>query len=1089
MNNVNSNVNMKPVFALAGAFALASMASLRGGGAEFTSPDILKVASGDANVRIAPVTVSAEEVLKDLPTPIFHFDATDTANWKFTSDRTSVTNIPSTVGTRYLANTLDGGPSEFLGNGTLEAPNFLDSVPELGGRPAVDFGDACNTQRSLWFNPVVPDGAATDCVASNLLSGIGSVVAVHKVLHDSVNTFFGGGWVKGSPAMADDTAALNNNWKRGTDSAERSLEAYWTPMVVGYRGPLAASKAWHNGQVTGASNAGFTPGWDVTVFQPTGAVFQATGLGQSTVPSPWYNRGGGQWAELYVFGEVVDEDVLMRLQAYLRAKWLGAATVGYDGSASVGCVRTRLDAHTQYGVTNEIETAAGQTLQIDRLSGGRGYGAATVKKGEGTLRILDAANYGGDLVLSGGRLDLAKRVTPTVDDLPGDLTFRFDASVADSLVSNTSDDYVLRWRNLTDFKVKDATVYAQATGAADAARPWILHDALNGLDVLDFGSYTTANKTKDGREMEFAYSADGTTFTAFSPASVYTVVAVIGAQRSGGNIVANANASVFARIQTKVDWMTDVDFDQPLLRTDPVGSTGYASVYPVTNAIVMLDGVKVDSQAGYATPGYQVVAIRAAGSTIRYIGGTNVRKGGLRLGELLVWKRPLSETEVRDAEAYLTKKWFGRELPGYQAASVTLPDVRAVTVAAESEIYVPSGTVARIDGLVANAPVKKTGAGTLQVGPFGADGGGTIRVCEGTVASGAASDVADKATPAAGASLHLDASDAASIQFADGSESTVWYWHDKENRNVAYNMTEKWQPFLNTTDTQNGLPVMDFSTAYNVGDTDDGRTLDLARPLDGVRSAFVVWYPRHGGTILGSSSKREKNDYSIDYARASDGDGFVVYNSGAQPVRDGEIRVDGQVVSVDAAITNGEFHLYELHPAAATSVSALASDRGKRGGGRYGEILLYERELTAREKTATRNYLMKKWFGKADDELENLPDAPDASIPGSLAFADGATWNISVGADGQAATLSVTGTLSFGTGLTVNFDGLPTDGSLHDLRLTVATAGGFENVDALAAATFTGHAFDTGTRPRFLVRSGGKLDVRFGQRGMLLIVR
>ena len=1076
---------MKRLMYVAGVALAASAAWAE---AAFTAPDIFKVTSGEAKVRIAPETASAAEVPADLPPPIFHFDAADVARWKFGAGGTEVTNIPSSVGSRYLASTLDGGPSAFIGNGVSKAPLYIESVPELGGRPALDFGDAKNTERALWFNPVVPEGAAADCVASNVLFGIGSVVAVHKVLHDSVNAFLGGGWVKGSPADAADTAGLGDNWKRNLAAAEGEVEAYWTPMAVGYRGPLAAAKAWHNGQVTGAAEAGFAPGWDVTVFQPTSAVFQAAGVGLSAVPSHTYDRGGGQWAELYVFGEVVDEDALMRLQAHLRAKWLGAETVGYRGAASVGCVRTRRDTHTASGVTNEIETAAGETLQVDRLSGGRGFGAVTVKKGAGTLRILDAAHYGGDIVLAGGRLDMAKRATPgAADDLPGDLAFRFDASEAGSLTSNTDDDYVLRWRNLTDFTVKGATVYAQARGGADAARPWILRNALNGRSVLDFGSYTTAKTSKDGRAMEFVHSADGTTFTAFSPASVYTVVAVVGAQRSGGNLVGNFNKGVFARHQDWVDWLTDAGFDRPLLRTAPVGDPGYASVYPTTNALVMLDGVKVDSQAGYATPGYQVVAIRAAGSAIRYIGGTSVRQGGLRLGELLVWKRPLSETEVRDAEAYLTKKWFGRDLPGYQAASVTMPDIRTVSVEAESEICVPSGTVARIDGLVANATVEKTGGGTLMVGPFGAAGAGTIRVRGGSVVGVEAGDVAGKAMPAAGASLHLDASDAASIQFADGSDSEVWYWHDREHRNVAYNMTAARRPFLNAAERQNGLPVMDFSS---VGA--DGRALYLAKALDGVRSAFVVWHPLPGGTILGSSSKREVNGYSIDYARASSG-GLIIYNDGALPVRKGRILVDGVDVpdpTVAASVVNGRFQLCEFHPAAATSVSALAMDRDSSfGGGRYGEILLYERELTARERTATRNYLLKKWFGKGDGDLEDLPPVQASRIPCSICIADGATWNISVGKDGKAAAMSVTGTISFGADLTVNFDGLPTDGSLRDLKLTVAAADAFSNLEALETATFTGHAFDKDSRPRFFARAGGRLIVRFGRHGTALILR
>ena len=1065
-------------------------ATVVGHGLEVTSSDVFKVASGEPVVRIAPHTVSASDVPDDLPVPLFHFDASDHSRWHFNADGTEVTNIPSTVGSRYLASTLDGGPSGFIANGAQNAPRYLPSVAELGGLPALDFGDTVNTQRALWFNPVVPEGVPADCVASNVVYGIGTVVAVHKVLRNDANSFLGGGWTKGSPLGPADTAGLGKTWARNDTASEGKMKTYWTPMAVGYRGPLPASKAWHNGQVTSISMAGFAPEWDVTVFQPTGAVFQATGLGMSAVPSYAYNRGGGQWAELYVFGEVVSEETLMRLQAHLRVKWLGKETVGYDGVSSIGCVRTRRDTHTAYGATNLIETAANETLQIDRLSGGRGFAASTVKKGEGTLRIIDAASYGGDVVLEGGRLDMTKRTAPTADTLPADLTFRFDASDAASLSSNTDDGYVMTWRNMTDFMVGGKTVYARAKGGADDCRPRLLKNELNGRDILDFGSYTTANTENDGRVLELAYSSDGEKFEPFDAASVYTVIALIGAQRSGGNIVGKANKGMFARHQNYVDWLTDVGFDKPILRTEPVGEAGYASIYPITNSIVMIDGVKVDSQAGFATPGYQVVAIRTAGSAIRYIGGTDVRCGGLRLGELLVWKRPLSETEIRDAEAYLTKKWLGRELPGYQAVNVERPDIRSVAVTAASEIYVPAGTVARIDGLVANATVRKTGGGTLQIGPFGSDGLGAIVVAEGSVVGVGAGNVSDKVTPASGASLHLDASDESSIQFADGSDSSVWYWHDRSRCNVAYNMTAARRPFLNVTDVQNGLPVMDFSTLGA-----DGRFLYLARAMDGVRSAFVVWRPLHGGTILGSSSKREPNGYSIDYSRASDGYGVIINNIGALPVRSGQILIDGRIITeseISSAVENGKFQLCEFHPAAATSVSALAIDRddfASCGGGRYGEILLYERELTEREKVATRNYLQRKWFGKTDSQLADLPDALPARIPGSISYPDGGVWNIVVGADGNAEVLAVTGTLAFGSGMTVNFSGLSKGVDVRGLRITVAIAGSFENVEALNRVTLTGYDFDDRNRPEFVVRSDGRLVARFGKFGSVVILR
>ena len=87
------------------------------------------------------------------------------------------------------------------------------------------------------------------------------------------------------------------------------------------------------------------------------------------------------------------------------------------------------------------------------------------------------------------------------------------------------------------------------------------------------------------------------------------------------------------------------------------------------------------------------------------------------------------------------------------------------------------------------------------------------------------------------------------------------------------------------------------------------------------------------------------------------------------------------------------------------------------------EVVLYERELSEREKVATRNYLMKKWLGKSEDELEDLPPAEPTAL-GNLAFADGTALTVTRGDDGTVEPIAnVSGTLSFGRNLTLNLAG------------------------------------------------------------------
>ena len=609
------------------AFAAAVLLapSSRGGAPVFMSATVVDVAevfdvAVDANsdvVTLRPATVSAAAEPSDLPAPIFHFDATRTNDWTFNSARTQVTKIPSLVGSRYLASSLGDGDAGQLGNGSINPPLWMASVEELGGLPAIDLG-AANSCRALFFDPIENNGSIdTTFTKVNLLVGIGTVVAVHRPLPTSAMPLFGGGYLKGSPWGATDTTCYKNNWRRDSSSDYSGfIASYWFPVFYGYRGPMAKSHMWHDGVKTDPTIAGYTGGWEISIFQPTNAIHQAAGLGTAEIPSMAYARGGSQWAELYVFGQLVSEDVLGRLNAYLAAKWFsGRKTLGYNGYSSVGRVRVYKDSWTVNGATNAASVAAGETLKVDRLNGGRGVGARFEKDGAGTLKILDAAHFGGDIVLKGGALDVSTRPVPSLAELPQGLSYRFDASDVDSMTleEESGVEYVRRWANKTQNTVKSGTaVYARAAGDNAAKRPWLVRNALGqGLHTIDFGKYNTANTTDDSRYFDVVHSSDGSAFTAFSIPSVYTVVAVVGAQRSGGNIVCSSkkNAGVFARHQSNVDWITDADFAKPLLRTAAV-TPGYAPVYPITNSCVMIDGAVRDSQKGYESPGFQVVGVR-----------------------------------------------------------------------------------------------------------------------------------------------------------------------------------------------------------------------------------------------------------------------------------------------------------------------------------------------------------------------------------------------------------------------------------------------------------------------------------------------
>ena len=137
---------------------------------------------------------------------------------------------------------------------------------------------------------------------------------------------------------------------------------------------------------------------------------------------------------------------------------------------------------------------------------------------------------------------------------------------------------------------------------------------------------------------------------------------------------------------------------------------------------------------------------------------------------MLLFNRPLSETEMLDAQAYLMRKWFGRTLGGYREAT-SAADVQNVVVAAPSAIEVPAGETLHVGRLTARARLEKTGGGALVVGA-GSDTSGVV-VREGLLRGEAnPADVTSNCELAAGDAFHLDAGSRSRIEFMRGHEDT-----------------------------------------------------------------------------------------------------------------------------------------------------------------------------------------------------------------------------------------------------------------------------------------------------------------------------
>lgn len=972
--------------------------------------------------RVSAVTrKAAVDALPDVATPIFRFDCAQTNGWTFKDGTHEVVKIPSLVGSRFLSTSNDGGSWRTF---ALSSPVWRTSDSELGGRPFLDFG-TMGSLRGLLFNPDPATATEAFPNGSNVLERIGTVFYVYG----SQN---GGGWLMGGGY--GDNLSYNRHfssgylWHRGASRRElqdTGVNVHFADPVLrnpGYE-PSVRGTVWHDGWKTSPAYAGFTGGWETLAFQPTNEMATATGIGMNDGRDR--TRSGGQRiAEMIVYDRRLTAFERQQVEAYLQTKWFDHVPRGWNGDARLGFARGHTNAYVQAastsGVALTLDVPAGETLTVERVMGGRQEGARLVKTGAGALRLGDAEHYAGTVTLRGGSLAFGCREVPGAP--PTNMLVWLDAAYAAVPMRTELDaagvERLAHWTNRAPDSVVSGNVLVGARPAASETSRWpiVRRDALGeGLPVLDFGVCAGANAG-----ISLSFETNETSSAEVALGGVCTVVAVVGAQAGGGHLVGHTSEwNSFSRVTEGAPRVSDGFFHG-------VSDADVAN----RQVLAYLDGRHVNPAHGYLHPGYQVVALRGIPTQngINRIGGAKTVAGGFRLAEILIYNRVLSDDEFMDAQAYLARKWLDRDLPGYaRSPGHAWPAVQNVTVAEPSAIDVPAGGTVRVGALKVMAELRKTGAGTLEAETLeGFHDGETdvpLKVEGGAVRVVGRPDPAADDAPAADPSLHLDATrlDRMDVVSANGT-NFVSRWFDACFRNEAVQNTDHQRPWVNGDAAAlcNGLPVVDFGPfSADRG----GKAMEFYVPMDGVRSAFVVWGAQNnGGFLLGSnqaaSPRYGSNGMLFDFHRGVVDGTFTEKSQLLNPngtlahVYDGEIYVDGVRTNYHY-VPKADYQLVEIHTKGGAHVSALAMDRGgwdRRGGQRLGEVLLYERKLTERERVATRNYLMKKWFGRDPETPPPVEEAGAAGISYAVISVDG-TRALPVDGDSSAGEVQGAGVL------------------------------------------------------------------------------
>ena len=734
---------------------------------------------------------------------------------------------------------------------------------------------------------------------------------------------------------------------------------------------------------------------------------------------------------------------------FTRAAMLAAATVAttaaipatgdtitYDGTAQTISADTHYEVLVVSAATT-LTIAQGATLTVDELIGN----AVLTKAGAGTLAVKSVSANSRITATAGTMRFAAGGPTDTTAFDGANTFFHVDASAAASLTTAGTDaNGNALVSQLADIRGAGHPTASPVGGTGSVFnKPWIDAGALNGLDVLDFGSYYRSGTAEDGYGAALCWS---------DASSAIREVFLVQADAHGSR-----NQFLLGCKWPENNSGRTYDYHR--------GSAGalFNATYSSANirgGSIYMDGLSATA-ATVPSEGFHVFRLVQSGATKASAFADDREtqcRGGIRLAEAIVLTANLDAVSSRRLEMRLQQKW--------------LPDNRSIanlSISSGATLTVDEGVKIIAKGGTLNPSAIVTGAGEAQyevsayqyshpaksVAKIGsaavnlrASAARRVRVDEGTLSIVTA---AAKLTPA----LHLDPTHTGTISLNGGK---VQYWKDlvtlnSSSEKMARQYTAAQMPLLREN-AQNGLAVVDFCEIYRTGRWPSANTpmnMALSAELTTVRDAFLVVADTDDARSAVSNESLLPqfllgHSTAYDFHRAGSGQfGILNLSYGCGTSASTTLAIDGASAARNAALPEG-FHLVRISPASNAKVNQLCKERSGNayGGLKYGEILLYTgAKLSDAEAADVTDYLLNKWglpnadhTGVAYESLEiaegatlGLPPYSSTAalsgagtVSGDLKLADG--FALKVSAD---APLSVTGALTLPANGTVEISG------------------------------------------------------------------
>ena len=681
------------------------------------------------------------------------------------------------------------------------------------------------------------------------------------------------------------------------------------------------------------------------------------------------------------------------------------------------------------------------TVTVGTNVAGRVEGAGTIgtlagvgtleKVGAGTLTVVYASEFQGRIAAAAGTVALdVTQITPA-----GDPAMWLDASAQGSITYGTkpgSTDplaVITRW-----FDRRDNGVFAKIENdnSENYDRPYVMANALNGMDVLSCGGFNEV-PNREFRRVVFS-----------STVNARAVCMVFGSQQGGGHILGQTG-----------NW----DFQRNVESNNAKVTSADIAIWKTATFPVWTNGVSVSGQETGLSGGWQVLSVLPNGHGINTLGMANAwqNSGGQRYAEVLIYTNALTDAERRMNEWWLAAKWGLGAFP-----------MPAVSVAAGATLEVNGAC--QFAALTGAGTVVKTGAGALS---FGGAFDGDVRIEGGTFALPSLPPPPEADAVLAGGNplFWLDACETNRMTFGSYSEQ-VFQWIDRRptvNR-FAWGYdggTYHERPWLLAGTAPRGGERfwVDFSTNPVHEATADGKYMKITLDQDpstyvqdshigeiaNIRTGFVVLDSlRGGGLPLGNKDNPGNSSFTRDSA------GNVaspVWGAGtAAVVTNGETRLDGQ--RMDGRVTgfNGSVQVLSFTTTGAAKFTNLAATKARYE--RLGELIFFDTVLSGNARDAIEAYLLNKWTDKTGAGYR----LPGERVARHVTVGEGATLDLTGAVGGEIGSVSGAGGVrvpSFAALPLINggIGALEVTGG--DCAFTVAKQGGVDVAQPVVAVTGT----------------------------------